>query len=251
MSLLLNPERLLYSIFWPAGLKTRKVGLKTAMKKSCLIDEILEAIWIAHENGQPQQERLRVDCKHDGGEIDLPGSLQEMADMGLVVLTEGIIEFTDAGRKRARNIIRRHRLAQRLLMDVLDVSERVSEDMACQFEHILSEEVTDRVAAFLGNPKVDPNGRPIPPSDTPPEPAEFVKPLIGRLSRLGVGKSARVAFLTPSFHKRFDRLAAFGINPGAVLSLHQRKPAFVVRLGETELALDPEIADEIFVRSMD
>ncbi|MCH7859164.1 MAG: ferrous iron transport protein A, partial [Candidatus Marinimicrobia bacterium] len=69
-----------------------------------------------------------------------------------------------------------------------------------------------------------------------------------RRSRLEVGKQARVAFLTPSFHKRFDRLAAFGINPGVEIRLHQRKPAFVVRLGETELALDQEIADEIYVR---
>ncbi len=51
--------------------------------------------------------------------------------------------------------------------------------------------------------------------------------------------------------KRFDRLAALGINPGVALNLHQRKPAFVVRLGETELALDPEIADEIYVRPID
>jgi len=42
-----------------------------------------------------------------------------------------------------------------------------------------------------------------------------------------------------------------GINPGAVLNLHQRTPAFLVRLGETELALDLEIADEIYVRPID
>ncbi len=221
------------------------------MKKSCLIDEILEAVWLAHEDGRPQVEQLHVECKHNGGDFDLSEYLHEMADMGLVSLKEGMVEFTEAGRKRARNVIRRHRLAQRLLMDVLDVSERVSEDMACQFEHILSEEVTDKVAAFLGHPQVDPNGRPIPPGDTLLEPAEFVTPLIMRLSRLGVGKSARVAFLTPSFHKRFDRLAAFGINPGAMLNLHQRTPAFLVRLGETELALDPEIADEIYIRPID
>ncbi len=221
------------------------------MKKSCLIDEILEAVWLAQEDGQPQIEQLQVECKHDAGEFDLSEALNEMADMGLVALEGGLVEFTEAGRKKARDVIRRHRLAQRLLMDVLDVSERVSEEMACQFEHILSEEVTDKVAAFLGHPQVDPSGRPIPPGDITPEPAEFVKSLIMRLSRLGVGKSARVAFLTPSFHKRFDRLAAFGINPGAVLNLHQRTPAFLVRLGETELALDPEIADEIYIRPID
>ena len=58
--------------------------------------------------------------------------------------------------------------------------------------------------------------------------------------------------------KRFDRLAALGINPGTVLNLHQRTPAFLVRLGETEprrwrgnLALDPEIADKIYIRPID
>ncbi|MEE9464913.1 MAG: FeoA family protein, partial [Candidatus Neomarinimicrobiota bacterium] len=66
-----------------------------------------------------------------------------------------------------------------------------------------------------------------------------------------LGRRARVAFLTPSFHKRFDRLAAFGINPGTEVSVHQRKPAFVVRLGETELALDAIIAREIFVKPLD
>ncbi len=48
-----------------------------------------------------------------------------------------------------------------------------------------------------------------------------------------------------------DALAAIGINPGAELFLHQSKPAYVVRLGETELALDQEIATEIFVKPLD
>ncbi|UCD38167.1 MAG: metal-dependent transcriptional regulator [Fidelibacterota bacterium] len=218
--------------------------------KPCLIDEILEAVWIAHEEGRPDVTDLNVECKHDVGAFDLSSALSEMEALGLLKLVEGRVEFTTEGRAKARNIIRRHRLAQRLLMDVLDVSEGESEDLACRFEHFLSEEVTDKVAAFLGHPQVDPNGRPIPPGETVPEPADFVTPLITRLSRLKVGESGRVAFLTPSFHKRFDRLAAFGINPGAVVNLHQRKPAYVVRLGETELALDPEIADEIYVRPL-
>lgn len=219
--------------------------------ESHLVDEILEAVWIAHEDGRPEAANLEVECRHDVEEYDLPAYLREMEADGLLVFKAGRVEFTPEGRTRARDIIRRHRLAQRLLMDVLDVSENESEELACRFEHFLSEEVTDKVAAFLGYPHVDPNGRSIPPGKTPAERTELIAPLVMRLSRLGVGKEARIAFLTPSFHKRFDRLAAFGINPGAVLSLHQAKPAYVVRLGETELALDPEIADEIFVRPND
>ncbi|MQY62715.1 MAG: hypothetical protein GH143_00140, partial [Calditrichaeota bacterium] len=74
------------------------------MKKSCLVDEILEAVWLAHEDDQPQVEQLHVECKHDAGEFDLSEALQEMDEMGLVVLAEGNVEFTEAGRKRARNI---------------------------------------------------------------------------------------------------------------------------------------------------
>ena len=217
---------------------------------SHLIDEILEAVWIAQEDGRTEVADLDVQCQHDVGEYDLPTCLQELQDEGMLVIKDGRLDFTPTGRDRARNIIRRHRLAQRLLMDVLDVSEHESEVLACEFEHILSDEVTDKVAAFLGQPTVDPNGRPIPPGDVKHDATAHVAPLITRLSRLEVGKQARVAFLTPSFHKRFDRLAAFGINPGAEINLHQRKPAFVVRLGETELALDQEIADEIYVRPL-
>lgn len=218
--------------------------------KSHLIDEILEAVWVAHEDGRKDVADLDVQCQHDVGDYDLPSCLKELAEGELLVLQGGRVDFTAKGRDQARNIIRRHRLAQRLLMDVLDVSERESEVLACEFEHILSEEVTEKVAAFLGQPTVDPNGRAIPPGDVTPDATAHVAPLITRLSRLEVGKQARVAFLTPSFHKRFDRLAAFGINPGVEINLHQRKPAFVVRLGETELALDQEIADEIYVRPL-
>ena len=77
---------------------------------------------------------------------------------------------------------------------------------------------------------------------------ELITPLVSQLTTMRVGSQARIEFLKPSFHQRFDRLAAFGINPGSEITLHQTCPAFVVRIGETELAIDKEIAKEIFVR---
>ena len=215
-----------------------------------LIDEILEAVWIAREAGEDEILKLKVECQHEIGPINLQAGIDEMVMKGLLTHKSGRVAFAGAGEARARSLIRRHRLAKRLLMDVLDVSLAMSEKMACEFEHILSEVVTDKVDAFLGYPSIDPNGLPIPPGDKPPRTTDYVEPLITRLSRVSVGSTARVAFMTPSFHKRFDRLVAFGINPGVEIKLHQRRPAFVVRLGETELALDREIADEIFVRAI-
>ncbi|MEE9466324.1 MAG: iron dependent repressor, metal binding and dimerization domain protein, partial [Candidatus Neomarinimicrobiota bacterium] len=100
---------------------------------SHLVDEILEAIWIAREDGRAQVDNLQVECPIDVDDFDLPGCLAQMQKDGLVKIDKDKVDFTDVGLKRARDIIRRHRLAQRLLMDVLDVSEKEAEDMACKF----------------------------------------------------------------------------------------------------------------------
>ncbi|MEP6716596.1 MAG: iron dependent repressor, metal binding and dimerization domain protein [Terriglobia bacterium] len=83
-----------------------------------------------------------------------------MAQIGLV--TEAG-EFTPAGEARARDVIRRHRLAERLFMDVLSIRDEAEiESSACKFEHILSPEVTDRMCTLLGHPEACPHGSPIP-----------------------------------------------------------------------------------------
>jgi DtxR family Mn-dependent transcriptional regulator len=75
-----------------------------------------------------------------------------------------IVEFTTRGRQRAADIIRRHRLAERLFTDSLALdSESEIEQQACKFEHILSHEATDKICAFLGHPRTCPHGAAIPP----------------------------------------------------------------------------------------
>ena len=75
-----------------------------------------------------------------------------------------VVELTVRGRQRAADIIRRHRLAERLFTDSLAMdSETEIEQQACKFEHILSAEATDKICAFLGHPKTCPHGSPIPP----------------------------------------------------------------------------------------
>jgi Mn-dependent DtxR family transcriptional regulator len=75
-----------------------------------------------------------------------------------------VVELTERGRKKAADIIRRHRLAERLFTDSLALdSETEIEQQACKFEHILSPEATDKICAFLGHPRTCPHGAPIPP----------------------------------------------------------------------------------------
>ena len=86
-----------------------------------------------------------------------------------------IVELTPRGRQRAADIIRRHRLAERLFTDSLAMdSESEIEQQACKFEHILSPEATDKICAFLGHPRTCPHGAPIPPGACCGSAAEFV-----------------------------------------------------------------------------
>ncbi|MGI8989014.1 MAG: metal-dependent transcriptional regulator [Bryobacteraceae bacterium] len=86
--------------------------------------------------------------------------------MGLVTVENGALEFTPLGEERARSVIRRHRLAERLFTDVLSIrDEGTIESNACTFEHMLSGEVTDRICTFLGHPATCPHGSPIPPGE--------------------------------------------------------------------------------------
>jgi Mn-dependent DtxR family transcriptional regulator len=74
-----------------------------------------------------------------------------------------MVELTPRGRQRAADIIRRHRLAERLFTDSLALdSETEIEQQACKFEHILSPEATDKICTFLGHPKTCPHGAAIP-----------------------------------------------------------------------------------------
>src|SRR5947209_2137551 len=152
-------------------------------------DEVLEELWVLAENGEPA-ELGRVEVE---GALPMRLALERMEDVGLVELEahtraphthkpvlnrchvafrpstdpaghgEQMIVFTEKGRKRAEDIIRRHRLAERLFMQTFRVDdEKEVAEQACRFEHILSPEATDSICSFLGHPRTCPHGSPIP-----------------------------------------------------------------------------------------
>jgi putative ABC transport system ATP-binding protein len=126
-------------------------------------DEVLEQMWSA-------REQTGGDAFHD--ECSAFTAAQQrrlvntMTRIGLVRVDEAGVHFTESGEERARSVIRRHRLAERLFMDVLSIRDAAAvESNACTFEHILSPEVTDRICTFLGHPETCPHGGPIPRGD--------------------------------------------------------------------------------------
>ncbi len=210
------------------------------------VEELLEEIWTLKEGGKSSLSDLLEFTKED----DARQVVDYMVKHGLITLRGEEIELTGEGEAIAREIVRRHRLAERLLSDVLEVSESLAESHACEFEHLLSPEVTESVCTFLGHPPTCPHGKPIPRGECCAKFRRELSPLVLPLTELEVGSQAKIVFITPKSHATLDRLGSMGIIPGSTLRLHQKRPAFVIRVGETDLAIDEEIARQIYVKRL-
>jgi DtxR family Mn-dependent transcriptional regulator len=110
--------------------------------------------------------------------------------------------------------------------------------------------MTDSICAFLGHPKSCPHGKPIPPGPCCRSLTQTIEPLVQPLDRLGVGERGRIVYIVPRDPARLVRLSNLGIFPGVTVDLQQRRPATVLRIGETTLAMDAAIAAEIYVRKV-
>jgi DtxR family Mn-dependent transcriptional regulator len=207
-------------------------------------DEILEALWTMAED----QLQTRADLAARVESKRLDEIVDEMATEGDVARDGDKIVLTESSRERAAQIIRRHRLAERLFSDLFGLEEQSWEASACTFEHILDEKVTQSVCSFLGHPPVCPHGKPIPPGSCCNGERKPIEPLVIPLKEMKVGQGGRIVFITPRTQRRLSRLSSYGVIPGSELSLHQRFPSYVIRVDQTDVALEAEIAKEIFVR---
>ncbi|MGO9380197.1 MAG: metal-dependent transcriptional regulator [Dissulfurispiraceae bacterium] len=210
------------------------------------IDEALELLWVLGEEGHHDLKRFTL----SSDDADIDSVVEIMSSEGLANLSGGEIKLTDKGTGIAKGLIRRHRLAERLFTDIFDLSKDTMEEDACKVEHILSEELTDSVCTFLGHPPVCPHGKPIPRGICCKKYSVDVRPVVARLIDFEVGKSGKIVFITPSEAARIGRLSSIGIIAGTVIKLLQRKPSIVLQMDETTIAIDPELAKEIFVKKI-
>jgi DtxR family Mn-dependent transcriptional regulator len=174
--------------------------------------------------------------------------IADLSESGLVRRNGSTIELTSKGNRRAQQIVRRHRLAEVLFHQVLELPMDETEQTACRLEHVLSAAATEAVCSFLGHPPQCPHGLPIPPGDCCRKLVTKVPPLLGRLSDLSAGRQATVILVAPVEKEGLEQLTDLGIYPGVTVSIRQHRPALVVEVDHTTLAIDTEIARRIFVR---
>ena len=156
------------------------------------------------------------------------------------------VRLSPSGRKRALGVVRRHRLLERFLHDVLDYKWEEVHEEAERLEHFISEKLEDRIAAKLGDPETDPHGHPI------PEKGGVIKDRRETpLSMWACGIPAVVSSVSDRDPALLRELARLGLGPGVkiVLDPGVRNASLLLRIGSDghSVKLNKKLAAEIYV----
>ncbi len=156
------------------------------------------------------------------------------------------MHLTGKGRARAESVVRKHRLAELLLTEVIGLPWHKAHLEACRWEHVISDEVEDRLVVLLGHPTTCPHGNPIPGSG-----ASVVKDLVA-LSSVQGGEQVRLQRVTEQVEIDLDALAYLseaGFIPGADATVTSRAPdgTLTLSLGEHSFALGLALTQQLYV----
>ncbi|MGO4454431.1 metal-dependent transcriptional regulator [Arthrobacter sp. RAF14] len=204
----------------------------------------------------PLRARIAERLHHSGPTVSQ--TIGRMERDGLVVVTgDRHLELTDHGRRRAVEVMRKHRLAERLLSDVIGLDWAFVHDEACRWEHVMSERVERRIYELLGHPTDSPYGNPIPGLEQLGglEGEVFSAGLMTLVQAMGeyspgavvtVRRLAEPAQVEPELLQQLDE---GGIRPGATVALERAGDYIAVRVAGIEGALElpPEVAAHVFV----
>lgn len=213
------------------------------MKLSEKAEEILESLWVAVE----EDGAAFLDPEKLGFPADDP-AYAELTGHAMIEIRQGMIYFRPEGLNEGKMTIRRHRLAERLMMDVLNIRGDDGEFKACQFEHLLNEGADVKVCTMLNHPITCPHGKPIPPGECCHRAKADGDLGIVPLTEFKSGQEGEIAYIQTDDNKKMQKLMAMGVLPGNKIVLVQAYPSYIFRVGYSEFAIDTNLAKEIFVR---
>jgi DtxR family Mn-dependent transcriptional regulator len=162
------------------------------------------------------------------------------------------LQLTDAGRAQAVSVMRKHRLAELLLVNVIGMPYEDAHDEACRWEHVMSNDVERRVFELLGRPTRSPYGNPIPGlaeldrSAPPPDGNETER----NLAFPGLAGAVVVRRICESVHSDPDvirQLHSAGVDPGAKVTVAQGRDSVIVDRAGEHVSLPREVASRVFV----
>ncbi|MBG6085239.1 metal-dependent transcriptional regulator [Zhihengliuella flava] len=210
---------------------------------------------LEEEGITPLRARIAERLGHSGPTVSQTVARMERDGL-LVVSSDRHLELTDAGRQLATEVMRKHRLAERLLADVIGLDWEYVHDEACRWEHVMSERVERRLYDLLGRPDESPYGNPIPGLDALGGPAgsDFGHGVQNLDDAVAAGLTGPVRVLRLAETIQVDpvllgQLNEGGIRPGAVVTLESATDYVVVRVEGVDGALElpTEVSAHVFV----
>ncbi|MHB1584225.1 MAG: metal-dependent transcriptional regulator [Acidimicrobiales bacterium] len=210
------------------------------------LEEYLEAVHALREEGTaPIQARIAERLGRSAPSVS--EMLDRLSDDGYIRRSGRVVELTDKGSDLAEKVVRKHRLAERLLVDVIGLEWYKVHREAGRWEHVISDDVEERLVALLGDPATCPHGNPIPGSAAP-APAVAQRPL----AEVAPGTKVRLERISEEVELDMGSLAYLdqhGFTPGATAVVAGRGPddTLVLDLGDVTTAFGPELSRRLYV----
>jgi DtxR family Mn-dependent transcriptional regulator len=202
------------------------------------------------ELSKSEREMLKAIYRSTKGESEAhTGDLADSLGVSPGTVTAAVkrhgVRFTLDGRKAAIALIRRHRIVERFLADMLGYAWNEADRLATAFEHDLPDEVEDRLFTALNRPPTCPHGFPI------PEPEQAELPDMPPLYDLETGDLAEVAVPGSTDPEVVSFLEDLGVRPGVLVEVREKHPfdgPVVIRVEGKDRTLGERVARQIFVR---
>ncbi|MFQ6227352.1 iron dependent repressor, metal binding and dimerization domain protein [Nocardia sp. NPDC002869] len=215
----------------------------------------LRTIYDLEEEGVvPLRARIAERLEQSGPTVSQTVARMERDGL-LLVAGDRHLELTEKGRSMAVAVMRKHRLAERLLVDIIGLDWQNVHAEACRWEHVMSEEVERRLVEVLNHPTTSPYGNPIPGLDELGiSAAQLLEEPLKRLSELPQGRTHAVVVRRLAEHIQTDpevigRLREAGVVPDARVTVESKPGAVVITVaGHSGYELPDELAHAVQVK---
>jgi DtxR family transcriptional regulator, Mn-dependent transcriptional regulator len=208
------------------------------------LEEYLETVLELDEDGLVvTQARLADRLGHSAPTVSQ--MVRRLVLEGYLEVSHRVVALTPKGRAQAERVVRKHRLAERLLIDVIGLAWDKAHEEAGRWEHVISDEVESLLVQLLGNPSTCPHGNPIP--GGPP-----VSQHLSSLAGCVPGDRVRLERVTEQVEvdrEALTYLADNGFMPGTDAEIRTRAPdgTLVLELVAGSIAVGPDLAEHLYV----
>lgn len=214
-------------------------------KESPRIEEYLEYIYKLqemHESATTSKLAQRLELSPSS----VSEMLKQLEQKGLVKYAEKGVVLTKEGELKAKKVIRKHRLSERLLTDILGFKWDKVHDEACRLEHDISPEMEEKIEEKLGNPKTCPHGYPIPDKD-----GLIVQDDTVKLSELKANEKGVIMSVFEENSEMLQYLGRLGLYPEIEVEVKSVAPfggPILIKLAGSEKSVGKELAEKILVQ---